>query len=460
MNGEDLVERILAMSGEEADEGAAARRKARLLASIATLKIDSVERARIDVIAARAGMAHRLDEEPSGVSGDTAPPQPRRGHPGSAGSIVRALKRMLPRFRRTPTERTTIARGGDFLAWLGGGDKALLEQLPEERARFAQMAGVLLTTAGIAVISMMFALHNGVNVGLPATVILGLLWGIIILNLDRFLVLSMGRTRDRRRLVLMTLPRLLLAVVLALVISTPLVLRIFASDINAQLITLQQERAKQQSILLASSPLAHEADQLATQINEDQAVLNGHLPETVTTPQLQTAQAQVTNLQATLHSDFQAEIAARETWQCQLTGSTCNGGSGLAGNGPIAQADYQEYQQALSTYNSTQSQLVQAQAAVATAQRNLRQDQATSLARYQAEARAALPGLQAQYNAAEADLRHETANANAVNNADTGLLAQLQALSEVSAKNSSLEAARLTVLALFLIIEILPITRP
>lgn len=132
-------------------------------------------------------------------------------------------------------------RVGDYLAWLGGGDKAILEKIPQERARFAQMAGALLTTASFAVVSMVFALYNGVKVPLLPSIFFGLLWGIVILNLDRFLVLSMGTTRDRGRLALIALPRLLLALVLSLVIATPLVLRIFASDINAQLVTMQHE---------------------------------------------------------------------------------------------------------------------------------------------------------------------------------------------------------------------------
>jgi hypothetical protein len=130
---------------------------------------------------------------------------------------------------------------GDFLAWLGGADKAILAKVPMERVRFVGMAVTLLTTAGIAVASMIFALHDAVNVPLLPSVFLGLLWGIVILNLDRFLVVSMGSTRDRGRLASIVIPRLLLALLLSTVIATPIVLRIFASDINAQLLTMQHD---------------------------------------------------------------------------------------------------------------------------------------------------------------------------------------------------------------------------
>ena len=126
---------------------------------------------------------------------------------------------------------------GDFLAWLGGADLKILAKVPgSERTRFVQMAIVLLTTAGIGTLSMMFALHDGVHTPLAVAIIGGLVWGFIILNLDRFLVLSMGHARDWKRLLLMALPRLALAAVISMVVATPMTLRIFASDIKNEMV--------------------------------------------------------------------------------------------------------------------------------------------------------------------------------------------------------------------------------
>ncbi len=351
-----------------------------------------------------------------------------------------------------------IKRTGDVMAWLGGGDQAVLAQVPQERTRFAQMAGVLLTTAGIAAMSMMFALHDGVKAPLAAAVVLGLLWGVVILNLDRFLVLSMGASRDRRRLIFITLPRLALAVVLALVISTPLVLRIFASDINQQLFIMQQNASRQEAALEAGSGPQQQASRLKSQIDTDEGILNGHLPQSITSPALQSAQAQVNQLQKQAQSDYQAQVTAREAWQCELDGQSCVGSSGKVGNGPRAQAKYQEYQQAEKTYNSVQSRLSAAQAAEKTAQSGFSGDLSHRVQQLQATARQALPGLQSQYQKLQANLQGVAANGQKVNEANTGILAQLQALSQASAQSPSLQAARLAVLALFFLIEILPVT--
>jgi hypothetical protein len=350
-----------------------------------------------------------------------------------------------------------IKRTGDVMAWLGGGDPAILAQVPQERTRFVQMAGVLLTTAGIAVVSMTFALYDGVKAPLAAAVILGLLWGVVIFNLDRFLVLSMGSTRDRRRLIFITLPRLALAVVLALVISTPLVLRIFSSDINQQLFIMQQNASRQDAALEAGTGPQQQANRLKAQIAADEGILNGHLPQSITSPQLQSAQAQVNQLQKQAQSDYQAEVTAREAWQCELTGQNCVGSSGKTGNGPRAQAKDQEYQQALENYNAVAAKLSAAQAAEKTAQSGFAKNMGGRVQQLQAAARQALPRLQSQYQKVEAQLQGVAANGQKVDEANTGILAQLQALSQASAQSPSLQTARLAVLALFFLIEILPV---
>ena len=353
-----------------------------------------------------------------------------------------------------------MKRVSDFMAWLGGGDRELLAQVPQERTRFTQMAGVLLTTAGIAVLSMTFALHDGVKVPLAVAIVLGLLWGVVILNLDRFLVLSMGFTRDRARLLWLSLPRFALAALLAFVISTPLVLRVFASDINDQLAIMHQDQSRQLAALENGSGEQQEADSLQQQITADQQILGGQLPGHVTSPPLQNAQAQVSQLQPKAQNAQQAESRARMAWQCELygRGGGCAGASSLAGNGPLAQAKYAEYVQARDTYDALASQLGAAGNAVSAAEKTISQQQGAALARYPAQARKNLPGLQTQYAAVEARIAGIKHSDQAATSNNTGLLAQLSALSAASSQDLGLQLARLTVLALFFIIEILPVS--
>jgi predicted transcriptional regulator len=343
-------------------------------------------------------------------------------------------------------QQTLMKSVGNYLVWLGGGDRAVLAEVPLARPRFIQMAGVLLTVAGVAGASMIFAVHDGLNEPWPLSAALAVPWGLMILFAERFLVLSTGASRYRgRRLLLIAIPRLALAVILAFVIATPLVLRVFASEIKAQINATQAERLRHQAVLLIE------------QIAADEALLSGHLPRDITSPQLQTAQAQVASLQQQAVAVYQSETAAFKAWQCQLYGTSCKGAVGIAGSGPLAQAKEQQYRHAVSLASSINAELAVAEAAQSAAEANLARTQTAAIDQAQHQARVALPQLQAKYSALTATLQKKSAAAANPNRADGGILAQIQALSELSQHDFALRLAQLTIFLLFSLIEILPV---
>ena len=348
----------------------------------------------------------------------------------------------------------------DFLACLGGADLDVLRRVPSARSRFVQMALVLLTTAGVAVVSMSFALHDGVKALWPVAILLGLLWGGVILNIDRFLVLSMGATRRTWPLVLMALPRLAMAALLSLAVSTPLVLRVFSSDIKAEVYSQQLQRSQQQATQISGSKESQEAAGLAKQIGQYQAVVDGHLPASVTSPALQQAQQQVAALTAQQQQAQNARDIAYEAWQCELYGAgpTCHAASNRAGAGPLAGAKQREFADAQAKLEVVTATLQQATGAQQAASRQVQAAQAGVLAAAQQDARSRLPALQTRYAALEADLQKISNQGTSVNFGDTGILAQLQALSKLSSQSTTLLAAHLVVMALFFLIEILPVT--
>ena len=68
----------------------------------------------------------------------------------------------------------------------------------------------------------------------------------MIFNMDRFIVLSIRTTGSLLRDIWIAVPRMLLALVFAIVISTPLELRIFENEIEGELVTMNQEQLKEQ----------------------------------------------------------------------------------------------------------------------------------------------------------------------------------------------------------------------
>lgn len=354
-----------------------------------------------------------------------------------------------------------VSGPGDFLAWLGGADLKVLALAPgSERTRFIQMAIVLLTTSGIGALSMMFALRDGVHTAAVVAVIGGLVWGFIILNLDRFLVLSMGHTRDWKRLLLMALPRLLLAAVISTVVATPLTLRIFASDITNQMAQSNAAESKQVAAQQAQSGPATQAAALRTKINTDKSILAGNLQGTVSNPGVTFWQGKVNTLTPEVKLAQTAMDTAQAAYQCEVDGSGagCEGASDLQGNGPMAQLKENEYNQAKQQYATLDNQLQSAQQQLATAQSAAEKSSGQTLAQQQAAAKSELPGLQTQYNQLEAELTKNETRAQAAVDNNTGILAQLQNLSDAGAKDPILGVAQWVVTLLFFCIEILPVT--
>ena len=349
---------------------------------------------------------------------------------------------------------TSIA---DRLAWLGGADLEVLAKAPRDRDKFAQMGCVLLTTSGIATLSMTFAVHNTMSVPVPIALFFGILWGLVILNLDRFLVVSMGSIRDWKRLLAMAVPRLLLAIVVSAVISTPVTLEIFRGDIYATMTQMNLQESQRIAKQEANSDLQTRLASVSKQIAADQAILNGQLPAAVTSPQAATAQAQVSKLTPEVAEAKSQEIQAYEVWQCELYGDGCANGSGKVGEGPIAQAKEATYEQDKATYDSLNAQLQQAAGNLATAQKALGQSASSRLAAYQKAASAQLPGLKSQQAQLATEIRQQDNYDQGTAAGDTGLLRQLQALFTASSGNSVLLIAHLTVTALFFLIELLPV---
>jgi hypothetical protein len=282
----------------------------------------------------------------------------------------------------------------------------------------------------------------------------------MILNIDRFLVVSMEATRSVGQLLLMALPRLAMAALFSLAISTPLVLRVFSSDIKAQIYSTQLQRSEQQAARISASKESRDAAALAKQIAQDQAVLDGHLPDRVTSPALQQAQQQVISLTAQQQQAQAASDTAYEAWQCELYGAgpNCHRASTRAGPGPLAGAKQQEYIEARARLAAVTTSLQRATAAEQTAERQVETAQAGALAAAQRQARSDLPALRSRYATVQADLQKISNAGTAVNFGDTGILAQLQALTERSSRNGTVLAAHLVVMALFFLIEILPVT--
>jgi hypothetical protein len=103
-----------------------------------------------------------------------------------------------------------------------------------ERQKYAGIGATVMITGLLAMFSGGYALHTAFD-SLWLSIPLGIFWGLLIFNLDRFLVSTMKKSRGKLREVVQITPRFFLAILLSLVISVPLELKIFEEEIEESL---------------------------------------------------------------------------------------------------------------------------------------------------------------------------------------------------------------------------------
>jgi hypothetical protein len=325
---------------------------------------------------------------------------------------------------------------------LSGAHAETLELLPTERVRFESLGWAILITSGMAALSMWFALSSALGVNGLIAVFPAVLWGLVIMGIDRWLITSMPI--DGKRKFAMAAPRLVLAILLGTLISTPLVLRVFESEINAQISAIKEVRYSNFLTQQQNSKVTQQVNSLASQVAYLNKVIDSHgaaVANTSGDPQLQALNSQLSRWTS-------LENTYLQQWNCQLYGGPqCV----KKGNGPLAQASEASYLQAKAQVSKIQGEIQQRDAQLSSTSKS------DELARYN-QAKAALPAVQNQYNTALARQQALQANFYAQNQATNGILIRLQALSQLSTGDFTVTAARFLLFLLFLVIECLPVT--
>ena len=123
-----------------------------------------------------------------------------------------------------------------FFILCSGADKDILEGCSEgEQTKYVGIGATVFFTAVMAFIASAYALFTVFDNVYPA-LLFGLVWSLLIFNLDRFIV-STIRKRDKfGSEFLQATPRIILAVIIAIVISKPLEIKIFEKEINTVLL--------------------------------------------------------------------------------------------------------------------------------------------------------------------------------------------------------------------------------
>jgi hypothetical protein len=325
------------------------------------------------------------------------------------------------------------------LAKLAGARLDVLEKAPGDLTRFTTMGGVLISTALVAGISAFFALHSVLGLPWAACVVAGLGWAVIILNLDRMLVVSMGSAGSGKRSVLIALPRLALAIVIGTVISTPLVLQIFDKEINAEMTTMKAEAIEASKAALDKT--YSNIEDLENQERTLLDIIQGRAVAAVSDdPDVKAAQEAFDTAESTYQS---AEQAA----QCERDG-TC--GTGIPGEGDSTREKRAAADIARQARDSAKQHL---DTTTAEATQRIESGRATAVAKAQEK----LPSVQRDLATEKERKRQLDGEATDAQKGNTGLLARLEALDRLTDGHGMGQVTHQMLFLLFLCIEVLPV---
>ncbi|PIF63662.1 DUF4407 domain-containing protein [Flavobacterium sp. 11] len=148
-----------------------------------------------------------------------------------------------------------------FLWKCAGGDRYLLERATySDQIKYMCLGGIVFATGALAGIAGGYAFYtifeprgsaieNPIDMQTVFTAIFfGIIWGLMIFNIDRFIVTSTGKGDGTEAITMgelkSALPRILMGMIIAMTISKPVEIRMFKTEID---IKLREKQLEQQA---------------------------------------------------------------------------------------------------------------------------------------------------------------------------------------------------------------------
>ncbi|MBU2939098.1 DUF4407 domain-containing protein [Lacinutrix sp. C3R15] len=167
-----------------------------------------------------------------------------------------------------------------FFIICSGADTNILKDCSNgEQNKYAGIGATVFFTAVMAFIASSYALFTVFD-SLYSALFFGVIWGLLIFNLDRFIVSTIKKRERFKDEFIQASPRIILAIIIAIVISKPLELKLFEKEINQVLLEQKNELtlANQDQIALQFTPkmeaLENNITALQTEIETKETEVN------------------------------------------------------------------------------------------------------------------------------------------------------------------------------------------
>lgn len=258
-----------------------------------------------------------------------------------------------------------------FFIICSGSDTDILKNCSVgEQSKYAGIGATVFFTAVMAFIASSYALYTVFD-NLLTSLFFGIIWGLLIFNLDRYIVSTIKKSDRFFDEIIQASPRILLAIIIAIVISKPLELKIFEKEINQVLLEQKND------LTLANK------DQIAQQFNPAIEGLNNNIKSFQ--QQIDAKEAEVN----ALYNTYIAEAEGRE-------------GTMLLGKGPV-------YKEKREKHDALLAELQQ----------------------LKAENRAKIASSETQIGTLKSDYETQVVNSQPIIDSFDGLMARVNALGEL-----------------------------
>lgn len=177
-----------------------------------------------------------------------------------------------------------------FFWFCSGAHIDTLKKYPLEHNKYVGIGATIFFTALFASLAGGYAMYfvfSGSALAVVFAILFGLIWGLAIFNMDRYIVSSINKEGSTNQQILQASPRILLAIMIGIVISRPLELKIFDKEIreklktaylkgqNRKIDTLQKTYTQKYAMEMAkNNDLKKEKDSLERDINRSRVQLN------------------------------------------------------------------------------------------------------------------------------------------------------------------------------------------
>jgi hypothetical protein len=146
---------------------------------------------------------------------------------------------------RSGENQKSIIMLKNFFILCSGADKNLINSCSNaEQNKYAGIGATVFFTAIMAFIAASYALFSVFD-NVYMAIGFGFVWGLLIFNLDRYIVSTIKKRDQFKMELLQAFPRIMLAIIIAIVISKPLEIKIFEKEINTVLLKEKNDLAIQ-----------------------------------------------------------------------------------------------------------------------------------------------------------------------------------------------------------------------